>query len=124
VGAVAVDRDSLLLVERGRPPDVGRWSLPGGRVRPGEPLVAAVEREMLEETGLIVECGDLVGWAERISEDHHFVIFDFHVEVKGGVAVAGDDAAAVRWVRLSAVRDLELVGGLREFLSDHQVVPG
>jgi 8-oxo-dGTP diphosphatase len=122
---VALSGGSLLLVERGRPPDAGRWSLPGGRVHAGERLCEAVEREVLEETGLVVSCREAVGWVERISNEHHFVIFDFYVDVHATseVAVAGDDAAAVRWVPLEEVGTLDLAGGLMEFLCEHGVIP-
>jgi 8-oxo-dGTP diphosphatase len=125
VGAVALSSGSLLLIERGRPPDAGRWSLPGGRVRAGERLSEAVEREVLEETGLVVRCRDLVGWAERISHEYHFVIFDFYVDAPATLEVvaAGDDAAAARWVPLAEVGTLDLAGGLLDFLSEHGVIP-
>ena len=65
-GAVAVDHGLLLLVKRGTDPGKGLWSLPGGRVESGESVVAAVVRELKEETGLQGVCGSLVGWVERM----------------------------------------------------------
>ena len=124
VGGVAVARGSLLLVRRATDPQRGRWSIPGGRVEPGESLSRAVERELREETGLSVHCGALLGWAERIGPEHHFVILDFTVEVADPSAapVAGGDAAAARWVTLDAVASLDLVDGLEGFLRAHGVL--
>jgi 8-oxo-dGTP diphosphatase len=110
------------MVKRARPPEAGHWSLPGGKVEPGERLSEAVEREVREETALDVRCGSLVGWAERISESHHFVIFDFAVETRGVGLIAGDDASDVRWVPLRDVQGLELASGLGEFLTEHGVI--
>lgn len=124
VGAIVRRSDELLLVRRGRPPAVGEWSVPGGRVEPGELLMEAVVRELLEETGLRGVCGPLVGWVERISEDHHFVILDFEATVIGDVEpTAGTDAAEARWWPVAEVASLPLVEGLAEFLYDHGIIP-
>jgi 8-oxo-dGTP diphosphatase len=126
VGGVVVSAGHLLLVRRGRPPGEGAWSVPGGRVEPAETLVAAVRREVLEETGITVDPGELVGWAERIGEEHHFVILDFAAVPRDGglpAPMAGDDAADARWVPLTDVRTLALVDGLAEFLDMHGVLP-
>lgn len=125
VGAVAVVDGRLLLVRRGRPPGAGLWSVPGGRVEAGEPVVVAVERELAEETALRGRCGALVGWVERIGPAHHFVILDFRVEVLDppGAATPGDDAAEVAWVPVADVRSWPLVEGLADFLSAHGVAP-
>lgn len=122
VGAVAVAHGALLLVRRAQPPQAGRWSLPGGRVEWGETLEQALEREVLEETGLSVRCGQLVGWVERKGDDHHFVILDFTVSVEGGAAVAGGDAAGVAWVPLAELSGVDLVDGLETFLAQHGVM--
>jgi ADP-ribose pyrophosphatase YjhB (NUDIX family) len=123
VGAVAVADGALLLVRRGRGPGSGRWSVPGGRVEVGESIRDAVEREVAEETGLGVHCGELLGWAERIGADHHFVILDFLVAVDNGrQPVAGDDAAEARWFPLASVTKLALVEGLADFLREHGVL--
>jgi 8-oxo-dGTP diphosphatase len=123
IGAVAVDDDRLLLVRRGRPPGVGRWSVPGGRVAWGETLAEAVVRELVEETGLEGVCDELLGWVERIDGEHHFVILDFRVTVLDPAdPVAGDDAVEAAWIPLHEVIELELVDGLADFLAAHRVI--
>ena len=123
VGAVVVDEEELLLIRRGRGPAQGEWSIPGGRVEPGELLAEAVVRELLEETGLEGICEDLVGWAERIGPDFHYVILDFRVTLlERRPPVAGDDAAEAAWVPLSDVAELRLAEGLAEFLHDHGIL--
>jgi ADP-ribose pyrophosphatase YjhB (NUDIX family) len=126
VGAVAVVDDRLLLIRRGHGPAAGEWSVPGGRVEPGETLAEAVVRELAEETGLEGVCEELVGWVERIGDDHHFVILDFRVTVLDGpenALRAGGDAAEAAWVPRDEVAYLTLVEGLAEFLHEHDIVP-
>jgi 8-oxo-dGTP diphosphatase len=123
VGAIVVDEEDLLLIRRGRGAAQGEWSIPGGRVEPGELLAEAVVRELLEETGLEGICEDLVGWAERIGPDFHYVILDFRVTLlERREPVAGDDAAEARWVPLADVAELNLAEGLAEFLHDHGIL--
>jgi 8-oxo-dGTP diphosphatase len=121
VGAIAIDRERLLLVRRGRGPAQGEWAIPGGRVETGESLIAAVAREVFEETGLEVVVERFVGWVERISDAYHFVIMDFLVTVldERPKPVAGDDAAEALWVPLEEVTDYVLVDGLADFLAEH-----
>lgn len=124
VGAVVVDDDRLLLVCRGTEPQRGRWSVPGGRVEAGESMVAAVLRELREETGLEGICGPLVGWVERMGSDHHHVIADFRVEVlEDGPVVPGTDVDEAAWVPFGSLAGIDLVDGLAVFLTDHDVVP-
>jgi len=124
VGGVTVAEGSILLVRRGQPPQAGRWTIPGGRVEPNETLAHAVERELLEETGVPVRCGPLVGWVERIEPGFHYVILDFVATPTGDPAapVAGSDAAACAWVPLADVPGLALVDGVEEFLVVHGIL--
>lgn len=123
VGAVVVDDGRLLLIRRGRGPGAGLWSVPGGRVEPGETVGEAVVRELAEETGLEGLCGPLLGWVERISDEHHLVILDFVVDVLDPAEpVPGDDAAEAAWVPLEEVAEQELVDGMAEFLHEHGVI--
>jgi 8-oxo-dGTP diphosphatase len=123
VGAVAVAGDRLLLVRRGREPGLGLWSVPGGRVEAGESLADAVVRELAEETGVVGTCGALLGVAERLDHDHHFVILDYLVVVDEAVPPApGTDADEAAWVPLAEVRELALVPGLAEFLVEAGVL--
>lgn len=89
-----------------------------------ENLDEALCREMIEETGLVVEVGPVAGLVERINQDegHHYVILDYIVDVVGGDLRAGGDAAEVRWVRLDEIESLPLVPHLVEALTDFGVI--
>ena len=124
VGAVAVRSGELLLIRRGHGPAAGEWSVPGGRVEFGELVSAAVLRELVEETGYEAICGPLIGWVERIDEDHHYVILDFEVTVLDDHdPVVGGDAAEAEWVPIHDVAERRLVDGLAEFLHEHDIIP-
>jgi ADP-ribose pyrophosphatase YjhB (NUDIX family) len=103
VGAVVVKDGRVLLVRRGTEPLKGHWSLPGGLVDLGEALSAGVVREVMEETGLIVEPVELIELLDRIHREgerirYHYVIADYLCRVVGGQLQAASDADAVRWV--------------------------
>lgn len=100
--------ERVLLVRRGQPPAAGSWTLPGGRVEPGETLEAAIVREMREETGLEtrVVCG--LGVVAIAREGHDYVVHEHLVERVGDLApCAASDAADVRW---TARGDLAALG--------------
>jgi mutator protein MutT len=122
VGAIVVDADALLMVRRGHGPAAGTWSVPGGRVEAGEAMAESVVREVREETGLDVVCGELAGWVELLTDDRHLVVFDFHALVMGGEMVAGDDAAEVAWVPTVEVGERALSPGLAELLHDQGIL--
>lgn len=128
VGAVVHDAAGrLLLVRRANEPGRGQWSLPGGRVEPGESDASAVARELHEETGLEVLAGSLVGSVQRPAPAGVFMIFDYRAEVVGGRLHAGDDASDVAWVDLAKFSSFEarglLVSELAETLTTWQVLP-
>lgn len=119
VGGIVRDGDGrLLLVQRGRPPGVGLWTIPGGRVEPGEDDPAAVARELREETGLDVAVGALAGAVERPGPAGvTYDIYDYLATVAGGSLRAGDDASDVRWASADDLRDLPLTPGLLDALT-------
>ena len=119
VGAIIRDAAGrLLLIRRGHEPEAGSWSLPGGRVEPGESDAQALVREMREETGLIVRPGPLVGAVERPGPGGSVLeIRDYAATVTGGTLAAGDDAADARWVAAADVARLALTAGLADALT-------
>jgi len=118
VGAIVFDAEGrVLLVERGKPPGVGLWSVPGGKLEPRETLAQAVAREVREETGLIVEVGTLACVLERMADDYHFVILDYFARVIGGKLAAASDARGARFVDPEQLRTLPLTEGLTDVLA-------
>jgi 8-oxo-dGTP diphosphatase len=104
VGAIILDRDCVLLVERGKPPLQGYWSLPGGVLETGETLEEGVRREILEETGLEIRPRAVAEIFERIMLDsagrpeYHYVLIDYICRVTGGTLCAASDCARAEWV--------------------------
>ena len=119
MGAIITDDTGrLLLIKRGHEPEEGRWSLPGGRVKPGESDWDALVREVREETGLDVEPGRLIGQVERPAPGGAiFDIHDYAAAVGGGLLAAADDAADARWVPSRDIDRLDLTSGLAETLT-------
>jgi 8-oxo-dGTP diphosphatase len=115
LGVAAVvfdDAGRILLIERGRPPGEGLWTLPGGRLEPGEALVAGVAREVREETNLEVEVGPLVEIVERIGSGYHYVILDYLARVTSGTLAAASDARRARFIDAAELVSLPLTDGL------------
>jgi 8-oxo-dGTP diphosphatase len=120
VGGLTYDPDGrLLLIRRGNEPGRGLWSVPGGRLEPGETDAMALVREMAEETGLLVEPGALVGRVQR----GPFAIADYRCTVVGGALRAGDDATDARWCDAAALAALPLVPELAETLAGWDALP-
>jgi 8-oxo-dGTP diphosphatase len=102
----------VLLIRRGRPPKLGEWSLPGGRLEWGETIRDAALRELGEETGVQAElCGlievvDGLFPAEGSEPMRHYVLIDFAARWIAGEPVAGDDAAEAQFHPLERLDDL------------------
>ena len=117
MGAIIFRGDRVLLVERGKSPLKGYWSLPGGVLETGERLEEGVRREVLEETGLVVEPLRVVEIFERIMRDadgaaeYHYVLIDYLCRITGGAVKAGDDVSRVAWVPHRALPQYEITEG-------------
>jgi ADP-ribose pyrophosphatase YjhB (NUDIX family) len=126
VGAIVTDRQGrLLMIKRGHDPGAGLWSIPGGRIEPGETDAEALVREMIEETGLTVEVGRLIGRVRRPGLGGAVVdIRDYAATVTGGTLRPGDDAADARWVASAELESLDITEGLIDALTGWGVLGG
>lgn len=130
VAAIVYDAQGrVLLVERGRPPGAGLWTVPGGKLEHGETLAQAVAREVREETSLVVEVGALACVVERMgrspdTDDYHFVILDYVARVIGGTLAAGSDVRQARFVDEAELATLPLTEGLVDVLQRARATHG
>jgi ADP-ribose pyrophosphatase YjhB (NUDIX family) len=114
VGAVIVQDGRAVVVKRGTEPLRGEWSIPGGVLEIGETLRAGAEREALEETGLVVQAGEVLGVFDRVvpGEDgrtrFHYVLIDFICQRVSGELRAGGDATEARWVTVEQLAGISI----------------
>ena len=114
VGAVIVQDGRAVIVQRGGEPLKGHWSIPGGVVELGETLRQAAAREAVEETGLVVEVGEVLEVFDSIVPDaagktqYHCVLIDFLCTVVVGDVRPGSDAADVRWIAREELEGFEM----------------
>jgi mutator protein MutT len=114
VGAIVVDEGRALVVRRGKEPLKGHWSIPGGAVELGETLREAAAREAREETGLMVEAGEVLEVLDSIYRDpegrtqFHYVLVDFVCRRLGGELCAASDVSEVRWITLEDLPGLQM----------------
>jgi len=117
-GVIFDSEERVLLVRRGRPPARGKWSLPGGVVQLGEELEEALKREILEESGLVVEGGPLLAVSSRIVRDqdgkiqYHYILLDYLCRFVQGQLRAGSDAEDVGWFEWNTLEGLDLTEGV------------
>jgi 8-oxo-dGTP diphosphatase len=122
VGLVVRRGERVLVVQRGNPPNKGRWSVPGGAVELGETLRAAGQREVREECGIDVAVGAVAGVFETILPDaagrtrYHYVMIDFFAEHVAGELHAASDSADARWVTGAELAGLDVTEKARELL--------
>ncbi|MDP1528426.1 MAG: NUDIX hydrolase [Rhodoferax sp.] len=108
VGIVCLRGEEVLLIRRGTPPRQGEWSLPGGRIEPGERAMDAALRELREETGVEAEITGLIDVVDGLFPEagRHYVLIDYAARWLSGEPVAGDDALEARFVALDEVETL------------------
>jgi mutator protein MutT len=117
VGALIFEDGKILLVERGKEPLKGYWSLPGGIVETGERLVDGIRREVAEETGLDVDPYFMFEIFERIIPDaegqpeYHYVLIDYLCRRVAGEPTAASDVSRVEWVAEHNLREYRLTEG-------------
>ncbi len=119
IGGVVFRDDSdlgkqVLLVRRNKPPSLGEWAVPGGSVELGESLQQAVERELLEETGLVVRAGEVCHVFDNVRRDEsgrirfHYVIVDLLAEYLSGEPTPATDVSAAAWKTAAEIAGLNI----------------
>ncbi|VAW92364.1 ADP-ribose pyrophosphatase [hydrothermal vent metagenome] len=126
IGAVVFRDDAVLLVKRRNPPNKGQWAIPGGKVRFLEPLKVAVAREILEETGIVIEVQEPIYTFEVISSNKektamealHYVVIDYRAEYLSGEVLAADDAQSAAWINREDYKNLDINQETRTLLHE------
>jgi ADP-ribose pyrophosphatase len=130
VGAVVFHNGRVLLVRRSTAPARGQWAIPGGRIELGERLQEAAEREVLEETGIVIRAKEPIYAFDLLERDetggivYHYVIVDLAGEFVSGEPAAGDDGLEARWISKEESLKLEINPETRRLLSDRYGFPG
>lgn len=130
VAVVLLDGDRVLLVERGEPPAVGQWTVPGGLLEVGETIAEGALRELREETGLTATLGPIVDVVERILRDaegrveYHYVIVDLLAKSPEGTLTSGSDSRQARWVKVNELDQLPTTEGLAAVIKRGQDLGG
>ncbi|MCW9038894.1 MAG: NUDIX hydrolase [Rhodospirillales bacterium] len=113
IGVVVWKGDHVQLIQRGKPPRAGSWSLPGGAQKLGETVFEAAIREVTEETGIQIETLGLIDVIDSIDRDndsieYHYTLIDIGARWLSGTPLAADDAIDARWVALDDIGAFDL----------------
>lgn len=124
VGVVCIRGDEVLLIRRGTPPKRGEWSIPGGRIEPGEAAKVAAMRELREETSVDAELVGLIDVIDGVFHNRagslitrHYVLIDYLARWVSGEPLAGDDAAEARFFHQSELESVELWAETRRIIA-------
>jgi len=129
VGAIVFKNDAVLLVKRKNPPHQHQWAIPGGKVHYGESLKDAVEREILEETGIVIHAQEPIYTFEVIDTNKanntpfHYVVIDFDAQYISGTPRANDDAEQASWVSRKEYASLNVNNITRKLLNEEFEFP-
>jgi 8-oxo-dGTP diphosphatase len=122
VGAAVMKGDMLLLIKRAKEPGKGLWSIPGGLVELGESVRETARRETMEETGIEVEVGELLGVFDSPTYDEkgrlrfHYILIDFSARPVGGSLKGSSEIQDLKWVRTDEIKQYELTSVLGKLL--------
>ncbi len=111
---MVVQDGRVLLVRRGNEPLRNQWSIPGGVLEVGETLRQGAAREAREETGLVVEPGEVLDAVDSIWRDaqgraqYHYVLVDLLCHVVSGELKAGTDVDEAQWFTPAELSGLAL----------------
>ena len=126
VGAIVFRGDAVLLIQRGKPPAQGKWSIPGGAVRLGETLENAVTRELREEVEMDVKPLWVGKVVDRIYTDSegkiafHYIIIDYVCEAPAGQPQAGSDASDAGFFEIKKLDEMNMTEGTAEVIREVQ----
>lgn len=120
VHAIIIREDKILLGKRNLKSKFlpGYWTIPGGKVEPGERLLDALKREVKEETNLDIKKATLLKISEHFHDDHHHIIFDFAVEVETGNSKPGSDLIELSWFDKEDIKKLKIDKEDKKFLQN------
>ncbi len=125
-GAVVILDNRILLVKRKYPPAEGSWAIPGGKIKWGETLQQAAEREIFEETGIKINAGEAVHVFDYIqienNKEFHYVIIDLEAEYLSGEPIAGDDAREARWIAMNEISKFNIAESTLKFLKQRFLI--
>ena len=116
VGVICFRGDEVLLIKRGKPPRKGEWSIPGGRIEPGETEIAACSRELMEETGIRAEIRGKIAHIPAVFDGQAYDLHDYWAIWQSGDPIAADDATDARFVNIQTLADTPMWSKTREII--------